>query len=50
LLRATGALVVFHLTSVWRRCRGLVFQHKTIRAFVTLLEFVVCFFLVYSFM
>jgi len=42
--------VGFSLTSFWRRCRGFVFQHKTIGAVVTLLEFVVCFFVVLSFM
>jgi len=50
LLRATGALAVFHITSFWRCCRELVFQHKAIWAFVTLLDFVVCFFLMLSFM
>jgi len=32
------------ITSFWRFCRGLVFNHKAIWVFISLLDLVICFF------
>jgi len=41
--------IVNHVTNFWRCWQGLMFKHKAIWAFESLLDFVMCFFFMFSF-